>query len=354
MAQPYFATGYVRLLYRFVRAEVPEKALFQGTGCTERHLMRAEFEMPFSAQMRLVENALANAAPGLGLRVGHQLQLAAHGVVGTAMQSAPDLDTALDTFARFVPVRASFFVVTLSNAGRAATISIAVHGLPTKLVPFFSESILFTLTHCLTYYSGRQDNVRQLQLAYAAPAYHAAYAPVFGGPVEFGCAETRIGFETSLLSLPSPEADVMTFEESLRRCRTLMEERQEQDDIVQNIENFLLENPGKLWTLEEIAPLFAVSGRTLIRQLKRSGTSYQTLRDKALKQQAVIYLGSMTAEAAALSLGFADTSSFRRTFKRWFGMTPSEYLVQVGVPEHGKRARPRRKRAAVTRSVYGG
>ena len=107
-----------------------------------------------------------------------------------------------------------------------------------------------------------------------------------------------------------------------------MEQHQQHLDLVQRIESFLYENPGKLWTVVEIAPLFAFSPRTLIRQLKSRGTTYQALRDDALKHQALKYLSSMSVEAAAISLGFADTSSFRRTFKRWFGVPPSGYRAR--------------------------
>ncbi|MEM7000703.1 MAG: AraC family transcriptional regulator ligand-binding domain-containing protein [Pseudomonadota bacterium] len=329
MAEHYFATGYVRLLYRFVRAEVNENMLFRGTGCTEADLMQAGFEMPFPAQMRLIENALDHAAPGLALRVGQQLQLAAHGALGTAMQSAADLQTALDTFAKYLPVRASFFAVSRVASDTAAMISIAIDGLPPALVPFFSESILFTLTHCLAYYTGRVDSVDLIQLGYPSPQYAADYAEVFEAHVVFDSRTTHINFDPQLLTLPSPEADTAIFEDCIRRCAILMEERQ-LSNVVQNVQNFLLDNPGKLWTVEEIAPLFAVSSRTLMRQLQDSGTTYQRLRDDVLQQQALIYLASMSVEAAALSLGFADTSSFRRTFKRWFGVPPSLFNTIEG------------------------
>jgi AraC-like DNA-binding protein len=166
--------------------------------------------------------------------------------------------------------------------------------------------------------------VSRLELAYARPAYGADYGSVFGEPVVFGGPHTQISFPRALLLLPSPEADAAIFEDSVRRCKVQMGDCQQNHNIVQNIEHFLLENPGKLWTLKEIAPLFAFSPRSLIRKLKDADTTYQALRDNALEQQATTSLASMSVEAVALSLGFADTSSFRRTFKRWFGVPPSE------------------------------
>lgn len=326
MSEPYFATGYVRLLFRLVGPErVLAHQLFEGTDCVEADLMRADFEMPFAAQMRFCENALTHAEPSLGLKVGYQLQLAAHGALGTAMQSAPDLQTALATFAQFIPARASFFSMTLVEVDELARVEIAISNLSKQLVPFFSESILFTLTHCLTFYTGQREGVGSIQLAYPPPDYVLDYGAAFGEPIEFNSTLTRITFDRTLLSLPSPEADAIAFAESVRRCKEQISQRQVSDDVARSIETFLLENPGKLWTVDEIAPLFAMSPRTLIRKLKGHGTTYQQLRDDAFKRQAAIYLRSMSVEATALSLGFADTSSFRRTFKRWFGVTPSAF-----------------------------
>ena len=70
MSEPFFATGYIRLLYRFVNAQVSETALLKGTGYSASDVMRADFEMPFSAQMCLIENALTHSSLGLALRLG--------------------------------------------------------------------------------------------------------------------------------------------------------------------------------------------------------------------------------------------------------------------------------------------
>lgn len=117
MSEPYFATGYIRLLYRYLCEEHDDTdALLKDAGYSASDLMGADFTMPFSAQMRVCENAVACSAPGLGLRVGNQLQLAAHGPLGTAMQTAPDLRTALETFIRFISMRASFYTLSLDES----------------------------------------------------------------------------------------------------------------------------------------------------------------------------------------------------------------------------------------------
>ncbi len=77
-----------------------------------------------------------------------------------------------------------------------------------------------------------------------------------------------------------------------------------------------------------MAAFLGLSSRTLMRRLQEEGITFQKLRDNVLKQQSLDYLknNNMSVEATAIALGFSDTSSFRRTFKRWFGQKPSAHI----------------------------
>ena len=329
MSKPYFASAYLRLLYRFVQAEgLSDAELFEGTASNPDEIMAAGFELPFEDQVRFCLNAVERSDHGLGLRVGHQLQLAAHGALGVAMQTAPDLKAALDAFAEFLKIRANFFSLNRDGASDLLTgqskLTISIDLVPDALVPFFCESLIHSLVHCLSFYSG---NYRaDIELAYSQPPYSDRYRAVFGGAVAFDCAETAITFDAKLLAIPSPEADSVSFRESMARCQRISHVYTQESSVTDAVEVFLLENPGKLWTLNEVADLFSMSGRSLIRRLRAEGGTYQSVRDSVLRRQALNYLGTMSNEAAAIALGFSDTSSFRRTFKRWFGQPPSEYV----------------------------
>lgn len=328
MGEHYFATGYIRLLYRMLQAEgLTPEILFRRTGCSEHDLMQADFEMPFPAEMRFCSNALAAASIGLGLRTGQQLQIAAHGMLGTALQSAPDLATALSVFNELIGSRASFFAINMSSSRGKTKLRIELDGLQRELISFFTESIFFSLSHCLNFFSGNSISGIAYRLSYAKPTYWKNYRQAFGKQVEFDCRATSIEFNHSLLSLPSPEADPIVHAESVLRCQGQIGAHKS-PHLVATIEHFLLENPGKLWSLKDLAPLYNCSERTLIRRLRHEGTTYQVLRDDLLKRLAITYLTVMTVESTAIALGFSDTSSFRRSFVRWFGVPPSKFKAE--------------------------
>ena len=69
------------------------------------------------------------------------------------------------------------------------------------------------------------------------------------------------------------------------------------------------------------------STSTLQRQLGAERTNYRHILDSTRRDLAQHYLkdGEYTQAQVAFLVGFADQSNFARAFKRWTGVTPSEY-----------------------------
>ncbi|MDB0329425.1 AraC family transcriptional regulator, partial [Acinetobacter baumannii] len=62
----------------------------------------------------------------------------------------------------------------------------------------------------------------------------------------------------------------------------------------------------------------------LRRRLAAEGKSYQGVKD-ALRRDAAIHLllnPELTLEDVAQQVGFSETSTFHRAFKKWTGVTP--------------------------------
>jgi AraC-like DNA-binding protein len=70
-----------------------------------------------------------------------------------------------------------------------------------------------------------------------------------------------------------------------------------------------------------------MSSRKLQRQLQSAGTTFNTILNEIRQDLAQNYLGeennSMTE--IAFLLGFSESSAFSRAFKRWMGVSPTEY-----------------------------
>ena len=94
--------------------------------------------------------------------------------------------------------------------------------------------------------------------------------------------------------------------------------------FLQYVCSLLALNPKQSAT--ELSESLGVSIATLKRKLKAHNTSLQVLKDHLQKQQAVIHISERgcSNEQVAQQLDYADVTNFRRNFKRWTGMTPSE------------------------------
>ena len=87
---------------------------------------------------------------------------------------------------------------------------------------------------------------------------------------------------------------------------------------------FLPPEPHERWSGVRSAQRFGISPATLKRQLAQLGTHHQAQLDQ-VRAHAALYLmllRGQRGEAVARTLGFHDKSNFRRSFKRWTGMTP--------------------------------
>jgi AraC-like DNA-binding protein len=85
-------------------------------------------------------------------------------------------------------------------------------------------------------------------------------------------------------------------------------------------------------TAAACAQLFYLGLTTLRRRLREEGTSYAKIRTDCQREYAE-YLLRVTDRAVqdiALQLGFGDDRAFRRAFRGWSGVSPSEFRVNQG------------------------
>ena len=86
-------------------------------------------------------------------------------------------------------------------------------------------------------------------------------------------------------------------------------------------------DPPQRADMSTVARALGMSVRSLRRRLAEEGKSYNDLANEALAAVAKQLLRDKrrTIQETAYDLGFSDTSTFHRAFKRWTGMTPSTF-----------------------------
>jgi AraC-like DNA-binding protein len=89
--------------------------------------------------------------------------------------------------------------------------------------------------------------------------------------------------------------------------------------------------------MDTVARLLGMSVRSLRRRLAEEDKTYNDVATEALVIVAKQFLGDKqrSIQETAYEMGFSDTSTFHRAFKRWTGITPSAYREAqiVGDPQ---------------------
>lgn len=326
---------YARLLARELRLDAGgERRLLAGTRLSPDDLAALDGQLGARDQLAVIRNALRLAGnPGFGLVVGHRLPLAAHGALGQLLAASPTLLEGWRALARFHALRVPMVSVRLRVQARTVDIALEPEDAPDDVRLFLLEAMAVTVQRGIELVTGRRLREGRLTLGYAAPAHAALYAEFVHSPCAFGGAHTAWRIPRALLEAPNPFRDDALFRDALRQCEAASHAHAAADDALPwpaRVTALLRDQPGVLWTLADVAAHFHVSPRTLIRHLKAEGTAYQRLLDAELARQAgELLLGEgHSVESAALAVGYRDATAFRRAFRRWTGMSPSDWLAR--------------------------
>ncbi len=67
------------------------------------------------------------------------------------------------------------------------------------------------------------------------------------------------------------------------------------------------------------------------RLLQKEGSSYRELSEQVLFKQSKIMLSTeqLSVLEVSLALGYSDAANFTRAFKRWSGLSPTQYKQLV-------------------------
>ena len=174
---------------------------------------------------------------------------------------------------------------------------------------------------------GTRERVVPLQMTTPSPpADAAAYRDYLGVDIEAAdhLSVVFAAVDAARPFLTANEAIWEAFEPQLRRRLADLELDAPIGDRVGAVLLELL--PVGRTTVPEVAAELAMSTRTLHRQLKAQGASYQEILNSTREQLARHYLQnpSLSAAEIAFLLGYEETSSFYRAFQSWTGETPEQ------------------------------
>lgn len=275
----------------------------------------------YSAAARLAKQ------PGTALGAGQRQRISNFGVFGFAMVTSRTFADAFRFGLQNLDMAGAVMHIVYrrqGNRGILQTQNPLALGSNIQFVAEFWRSSISTL---LSEVLDRPFPSLAMYFPYRTPQHIDAYREVFDCDLHFASDKMEWHFDAGVLEQECPNADLLTSQVCQDFCERMVNTRG-QSKLQRTVRSLCMsKSSGALATAESIAASIGLSVRTLHRRLAEEETSFKTLLDETRFSIASEYLQNtqLSIEEIASRCGYGDVSNFRKAFRRWSGISPSEY-----------------------------
>ncbi len=155
----------------------------------------------------------------------------------------------------------------------------------------------------------------------------APYQALFRCPVDFNQLEPMLVLSRADMYEPLAGACAELAQLNDNLANTYIA-RLDKDDVVSTVRQKIIEYlPNGDCSRDKVASALCVSPTTLQFKLAERDTSFHDLMDATRRELATSYVQQARLSITEITflLGFSDTSNFTRAFKRWEGVSPTQF-----------------------------
>ena len=303
-------------------------ALFRQAGCDPALLHIPETRIPNHVIQRVFELAEeATGDPCFGLDVGQQVRGVALHAVGYAWLASATLFDAMSRLARYTRVLTDFWRAEIREEPRG--LRFIVHYADPQVIRPLSrqDAVLAGILQLCRITFGEAFAPLEASVRREPVAASHRFEDWFRAPIVWGAPQPSLLCRREDLARPLATTNPGVALASERLVADYLA-RLDRDDVVAQVKRELLGCfPAGTPIQATVARAVGLSARTLHRRLAEAGTSFEKLLDETRRELAAEYVRrtDYSVGEVAYLLGFAETSSFNRAFRRWNGKSPSEF-----------------------------
>lgn len=330
---PSIASSLVDGLVEFAASKNAERAaILEAGGLDAGDLADPDARIPLETYQRTLEAACRlTGDPALALHWGEKIDMADVSVVGMIMNASATMGEAFAQLQRYTGL--GIVLGTEDDHPRFRLINqdrslwLVDDRSDPNAFPELTETTFARLT-CGPRRFLDSPHVLEAHFTHAEPDYSEVYDAVFRCPVRFSCAWNALKLHPDLASWPvrqlpdyvlhalTPHADALIQQLSSRRDFRSQVERQ----VVAGLQS-------GAHSAEAVAKALNMSRQTLHRRLGSEGASFSDILEDVRVSLAVRYLkGDRSVSQIAYLLGYTDPAAFSRAFKRWKGLSPTDWM----------------------------
>lgn len=290
--------------------------------------------------MRLGESLITlSGQPDLGLKTGLNARLHHLGQTGFAALTAPSIIEALNCICRFEPlnsqnIRGHSTVTTSEQETRFNFYSISPYN---RFNRFVVDMALASSIQFVNELANKTLAPKRINIEFPAPRYVDRYQQHLPIAVAFSSQENSVTYDTQSLRQACAFSNPLSHLEQVQTLHQQLAAQLKHQTLTEQV----MKEIGPLLTkqqptMEQVAHNIGVPPWTLRRRLAEQQTTFKQLLDDTRKSLAQMYLTepNYRFEHIAYLIGFKNSTAFYRAFKRWFNMTPTQYMNATRIPQN--------------------
>ncbi len=303
---------------------------FQGDSSIDLAKLRdPQARVPMGLDLLIWRQMIRQADSGFGLHFAEQkISDTSYGVVGYLAKASDTVGNALRRSIRYHRLVKGYGHTRFLESEWGGAV-VKEFGAPLdRAVAMATEMFLASYVTLARRWTGLPIAPTSVQFQHQPLAPRAEYERFFAAPVYFGTKQNEIFFDRCTLDIPLIGAEPMLVGYLEQVAEKAFSELGGPESMEEELRELIAAHMsvGDLH-IDRVARMMGMSSRTLQRRLQQRDLAYQDVVDEVRRERAVSLIGDegLSIQELGDRLGFAESRSFRRAFKRWTGESPSAY-----------------------------
>lgn len=268
----------------------------------------------------------------LGVHTGIEIDLTRMGVISNLLMYGPTVGDVLNTMIGFVPLISQGVTFELQVQGDQAALYMDMH--PLANISHHQEDSFITSIVKL-FYTVLPEYSVSIEFRHDAFGQALQYERFLKSDVKFNAERTQLRFASQHLEQTVPWSEKRLFSLSKRMAQTDLELKQT-DMPLPKLAKAIIQaklNHGEP-SQASVAKALNLGVRNFQLKLKEHNVCFRDLVVESRKDMAIELLERRQYSSAEIAdmLGYSDTSTYYRAFKRWTGMSVLEFSERLNNP----------------------
>ena len=267
-----------------------------------------------------------------GLLFGQKQNMSAMGALSIAIINSPTAREGIEIAARYMHVHNPSYTVALTPMPRTSRdfLSASIELKSQKRREQNDERLVASLHRSLSIMGGASYRPLEIWFMHEPISPLATYRKLFGLAPQFGRPAMGIAIERVVLDTwrPGGSSAMRDLAETYLQAQGPALEKAFSQRVMTMARSLL---KGRECTPEQAAKALGIHARTLQRRLKEEGSSFEKIKDDVRREwaESLLVQPSVSLSQIAQMLDYADSSTFSRSCRRWFGEAPRTYRTRL-------------------------